>query len=71
MQGKQSAKGIFITTSSFNENAKEYARSISLKLILIDGERLAGLMFEHDVGVNKGHALVLKTLDTDYFLESE
>ncbi len=70
LAGKQAHKGVFITTSSFNQNAIDYARSIAQKVILIDGERLAELMIEHNVGVSPSKTFTLKKVDSDYFEES-
>ncbi len=70
LAGQQAHKGIFITTSEFVETAKIYAKSISQKVILIDGDRLADLMIEHNIGVALSHAYELKRIDSDYFEES-
>lgn len=70
LAGKQAQKGIFITTSDFAETAKTYAKSISQKVILIDGSRLADLMIEHNIGVASAHAYEIKRIDSDYFDES-
>jgi restriction system protein len=69
LAGKQAQKGIFITTSDFAETARSYAKSISQKVILIDGNRLADLMIEHNIGVASAHAYELKRIDSDYFEE--
>src|SRR5882724_8593900 len=37
LAGRKAAKGVFITTSSFNDNAMDYATSLQQKVILIDG----------------------------------
>lgn len=67
LHGQQASKGVFITTSTFSREAHDFARNIALKIILIDGERLAALMVEHDVGVARVGSYVLKRLDNDYF----
>ena len=67
LQGQRATKGVFITTSNFTREAREFAGSIASKIILIDGERLAALMVEHDVGVARIGSYVLKRLDNDYF----
>ncbi len=69
LAGKHATKGIFITTSRFNSNAKEYAHAVAQKVILIDGQRLADLMIEHNVGVSTIRTVSLKRMDTDYFEE--
>jgi len=70
LQGQRARKGIFITTSGFTEQAKEYASMIESKIILIDGDRLASLMFEYNVGVSLSSVYELKKIDTDYFDEN-
>lgn len=69
LAGKKAAKGVFITTSSFHENAREYAAGLHQKVILIDGRRLAELMIEHGIGVAEEHAYSVKKIDNDYFEE--
>ena len=52
LQGQRATKGVFITTSNFSREAEEYASIINTKIILLDGERLATLMVDHNVGVS-------------------
>lgn len=70
LQGQRARKGIFITTSSFSEQALNYVRMIDSKIILIDGVRLSDLMFEHSVGVSTAGIYELKKIDSDYFEEN-
>jgi restriction system protein len=69
LQGKRAKKGIFLTTSVFSEEAKEYASSIDPKVVLIDGEKLAEFMIDYDVGVSKTRTYDVKKVDQDYFSE--
>jgi len=69
LQPHRATKGIFITTSDFTDDAKDYASRIPTKIILIDGERLAELMIEHNVGVSVSQTYEIKKIDTDYFTE--
>lgn len=69
LQGKRARKGIFITTSYFSSEAKEYVKNIDSKIILIDGDELASLMFESNTGVSTESKYELKKIDTDYFSE--
>lgn len=69
LQGQRAKKGIFITTSTFSKDAIEYVSKIDSKIILIDGEHLAQLMIENDVGVSKITEYNIKKIDTDYFSE--
>ncbi len=70
LAGQQATKGVFITTSGFTQNAVDFARNVSQKVILIDGDRLADLMIEHDVGVSNVRNIAIKRIDTDYFEEN-
>jgi len=69
LEGQRARKGIFITTSTFTHDAKDYVSRISSKIVLIDGETLAGLMIDHNVGVAPLASYELKRVDSDYFAE--
>lgn len=69
LAGQKANKGVFITTSSFTRDALEYVKTIPHKVILIDGETLAQLMIENDVGVSKIISYDIKKIDSDYFEE--
>lgn len=69
LQGKRAKKGIFITTSDFTSEAREYAKNLDVKIILVPGEQLAELMWDHNVGLNAGVTYEIKKLDLDYFTE--
>ena len=43
LAGHHAKKGVFITTSRFADNAREYAATVEAKVILIDGQELAQL----------------------------
>jgi restriction system protein len=70
LQGQRATKGIFITTSTFSREAEDYSQRIGTRIVLIDGRRLAELLFEHDVGVSPKGTYVVKDVDGDYFEES-
>lgn len=64
----RATKGIFITTSTFTPAARAVARDTAhYTLILIDGQRLASLMFEYGVGVQVDKTVIVKKLDQDFF----
>ena len=44
-------KGIFVTTSIFDDHAIDKAKTAHHKIILIDGEKLVNLMYQYWVGV--------------------
>jgi restriction system protein len=72
MTGQGVTKGVFITTSSFNENAREFVlRGANTKIVLIDGERLLSLMLQHHIGVRVERQLEVLELDQNYFTEDE
>lgn len=61
-------KGVLITTSTFTRQAQEAARTIpSLRIVLVDGDRLADLMIRHNVGVRTKRTIEIKDVDSDYF----
>ena len=69
LQGQRAKKGIFLTTSNFSKEALEYVTRIDSKIILIDGNTLANLMIDHNVGVSTVALYEIKKIDTDYFTE--
>lgn len=67
--GQNANKGVFITTSGFTKDTIEYVKTITHKVILIDGEMLTQLMIENNVGVSKEISYDIKKIDSDYFIE--
>lgn len=67
LSAKKSNKGIFITTSDFTKEAKEYASNLSHTIILINGKELTKLMIEYNVGVQVNYSYDIKKIDNDYF----
>ncbi|MFJ1458286.1 restriction endonuclease [Nocardia sp. N2S4-5] len=67
LQGAKASRGIFITTSDFSGGAVDYANTISPRVILIDGQRLASLMIQYGVGVQKRSEFTVVQVDEDYF----
>ena len=65
--GQKAKKGIFITTSTFSEDAKDFVKKIDTKIVLIDGKRLTDLMIDYSVGVTSRTTYEIKGLDSDYF----
>jgi restriction system protein len=71
LAGHGAQKGVFITTSYFTPDALEYARNRvnNIKIVLVDGSRLAELMIDHNLGVATAKTFEVKRLDSDYFAE--
>lgn len=59
------AKGLFVTTAKFSEQAIKYAQN--QHIILIDGSKLVRLMIEHNFGVTVKRTFAIKAIDSDIF----
>jgi len=62
-------KGVFITTSSFDQGAINKAKEAHHTIILIDGVQLSELMLQYNVGVQVKTTYEVKELDHDFFEE--
>ena len=69
LEGQRGRKGVFITTSTFTQGAREYVSRIEKKIILIDGVELAKLCVDFGVGVVDQSSFVVKKLDLEFFSE--
>lgn len=69
VHGQNASRGVFITTSSFTNEAKEYAKNINSNIILVDGKLLTKLMIEYNVGVQIKDIIQIKKIDEDFFTE--
>ena len=67
LDSKKSKKGIFITTSDFSSEAREFIKATSSTIVLINGKKLVELMFDNNVGFSPGRSYQLKKIDEDYF----
>jgi len=61
------SKGVFITTSTFDNSAVKKAREAHHTIILIDGDKLADLMYQYNVGIQIKNIYEVKELDNDFF----
>ena len=69
LDGQRARKGVVLTTSQFSQDAKDYVSKIEKKIVLIDGEELAQMMIDHDIGVTEIVRYAVKKMDLDYFEE--
>ena len=69
LHGKRAKKGIFMTTGTFSSEAAQYVATIDPKVVLIDGEQLAEIMIDFNVGVSPMASYEIKRIDSDYFAE--
>lgn len=64
------SKGVFITTSTFDDSAAKKAREAHHTIILIDGIKLVDLMHQYGVGVQVRNTYEVKEVDEDFFEEN-
>ena len=69
LAGQGAKKGIFITTSTFSKEARDYSPRNETKIVLIDGDELAQLMIDYNLGVSVISTYEIKRIDSDYFGE--
>lgn len=67
LAGQKAKKGVFITTSGYTQQALDFARSVE-GIVLIDGQRLASLMIDCELGVS-ARSVKIPKIDGDYFDE--
>lgn len=67
--GFGATKGVFVTTSTFSAQARDYVQRLPQRVILMDGRALTDLMIEHNVGVRIYRTVEFKRLDEDFFSE--
>jgi restriction system protein len=67
LEGHRAQKGIIITTPFFSPDALEYVQRIGKRIVSVDGDDLAELMIEHDIGVSASKNYQLKRIDHDFF----
>jgi restriction system protein len=63
----KATKGLFVTTSAFSSSAKETAEFLSKRIVLIDGDQLAALMVQQNIGCRIEDTLHIKKLDEEFF----
>lgn len=65
LRDEGAAKGLFITTAKFSDGARASAEK--QHIVLVDGNRLAKLMIEYNIGVSPIAKYEIKTIDSDFF----
>jgi restriction system protein len=69
LAGQGAKKGVFITTSRYTNDARNYLPRNETKIVLIDGEQLAELMIDFNLAVSTTSTFEIKRIDNDYFGE--
>ncbi|PMC64228.1 restriction endonuclease [Corynebacterium tuscaniense] len=67
LHGAQANQGVFLTTSTFTPGAQQYADSVQLRVVLIDGALLTRLMIRHGVGTQIQRTINIVEIDEDFF----
>ena len=68
LSGKGATRGVFITTSRFSEEARQYVVALpGQKVVLIDGQQLVDLMIQHRVGVQVSRSFELFEINENFF----
>ena len=64
---KGTRKGVFITTSTFSQEAKAEATTNPMnKIVLVDADRLMQLAIMHNVGIQTKRVVEIKGLDENF-----
>jgi restriction system protein len=67
LHGQKATKGVFITSSTFTKEARQYAEGIERRVILIDGDQLSKLMVDYNMGVSEAETYTVKKINSDFF----
>lgn len=72
LAGQGATRGLFVTTAKFSEEAHAYARKQhTTKIVLVDGQTLAELMIDHNLGVTPIARYEIKRIDSDFFTDAD
>jgi len=69
VEGRRVNKGILICTSDYSKEARDYVETIGKRIVLIDGQQLANLMIDWNLGVSVVALYELKRIDPELFSE--
>lgn len=70
LQGEKATKGLFITTTEFTKDARDFAANLlGSNIVLVDGNQLTKLMIKFNLGVAVDQTFEVKRIDSDFFSE--
>lgn len=69
LTGEGATKGVFVTTSSFSADARDFLNRVQHRIVLIDGNEFARLMIRHNVGVRVVQTVQIKAVDENTFAD--
>ncbi|CAN5581443.1 restriction endonuclease [soil metagenome] len=67
LDSQRASKGVFLTTSRFTDDAREYAERVSRRIVLVDGAALTKLMYDHGIGLREPRRYDVWRVDGAYF----
>lgn len=67
LQGAGANRGVFITTSRFSSDAREFAERLPARVVLIDGVELGRLLVRYRVGTQVKGSYDVVAIDEDFF----
>jgi restriction system protein len=67
LDGQKATKGVLITTSAFTAEARAYVQSIGKRIVLVDGNHLAELLMDNEIGVVTEATYRLVRVDVGFF----
>lgn len=70
LTGEGATKGVFVTTSDFTRDARDYLNKIQHRIVLVNGRQLADLMIRYQVGARAEQTYVVSEIDENYFSET-
>jgi len=71
LEMRHASKGVFVTTGQFSQPAMDVVKGITRRITLVDGERFAGLMIRHGIGLRKVKAFQFHEIDDLWFEHAE
>ncbi|MBW7916339.1 MAG: restriction endonuclease [Trueperaceae bacterium] len=66
---RKALRGVLITTSTFTSSARDTARQIG-NIVLVDGDELAELMIDYNIGVTTSETYEVKEINLGFFEEA-
>lgn len=67
LDAHRAPKGVFVTTTHFSQAAEEFRKSVSRRVVLVDGKALTDLMIRYNIGVVVQSSFQIKEIDAAYF----
>lgn len=69
LTGEGATKGVFVTTSDFSREARDYIHRVQQRIVLINGQMLAQLLIDNGVGVRERAVYSIRSVDEDFFAD--